>query len=319
MKAGSPPHARGRLEVGPTEEREPGITPACAGKTSNLASTLCSTADHPRMRGEDTDSFERTVQCLGSPPHARGRPSRLSTPTTAGRITPACAGKTPRSTKHLPKIADHPRMRGEDLCWRRSYERWNGSPPHARGRLRILQHNRLSRRITPACAGKTLRFRWTCGRRTGSPPHARGRHENTAKTRTPQRITPACAGKTSTALRMALLTGDHPRMRGEDAVVFAISDGNGRITPACAGKTVACPVSVGRAWDHPRMRGEDLAVKAGEGIDPGSPPHARGRLRRIGRFRLRGRITPACAGKTLHADRVSRQEGDHPRMRGEDV
>ena len=214
---------------------------------------------------------------------------------------------------------DHPRMRGEDCAFSNTTGLADGSPPHARGRLYGFVGRVADVQDHPRMRGEDDPRPGSPGHGLGSPPHARGRHENTAKTRTPQRITPACAGKTSTALRMALLTGDHPRMRGEDAVVFAISDGNGRITPACAGKTVACPVSVGRAWDHPRMRGEDLAVKAGEGIDPGSPPHARGRLRNEdGLYTIR-RITPACAGKTLHADRVSRQEGDHPRMRGEDV
>ena len=66
------------------------------------------------------------------------------------------------------------------------------------------------------------------------------------------------------------------------------------------------------------MRGEDVAIKAGEGIDPGSPPHARGRRNPLVELELRRRITPACAGKTHPESRQEIVEADHPRMRGED-
>ena len=108
-------------------------------------------------------------------------------------------------------------------------------------------------------------------------------------------------------------------MRGEDDGDRAALYAYFRITPACAGKTTVLPVSAMLNEDHPRMRGEDLAIKQGEGIDPGSPPHARGR-RRLPHPGIAGNgITPACAGKTYNRHRRMSMIGDHPRMRGEDA
>ena len=47
------------------------------------------------------------------------------------------------------------------------------------------------------------------------------------------------------------------------------------------------------------MRGEDLLHEREEDRIAGSPPHARGRRRRVTERQLKQRITPACAGKTL--------------------
>ena len=51
--AGSPPHARGRLDGGGVLCIRGGITPACAGKTSFARVSMAFSQDHPRMRGED--------------------------------------------------------------------------------------------------------------------------------------------------------------------------------------------------------------------------------------------------------------------------
>ena len=52
-ESGSPPHARGRRNVHHALAPEPGITPACAGKTVMKTPIGVYTGDHPRMRGED--------------------------------------------------------------------------------------------------------------------------------------------------------------------------------------------------------------------------------------------------------------------------
>ena len=56
----------------------------------------------------------------------------------------------------MKKTADHPRMRGEDNRVTSSRYFDFGSPPHARGRLEEFGREVATRRITPACAGKTL-------------------------------------------------------------------------------------------------------------------------------------------------------------------
>ena len=50
----------------------------------------------------------------------------------------------------------------------------------------------------------------------------------------------------------------------------------------------------------------------------GSPPHARGRHGPRALKRYKGRITPACAGKTTMRAAIVSTRKDHPRMRGED-
>ena len=164
----------------------------------------------------------------------------------------------------------------------------------------------------------------------GSPPHARGRHKNAQRRVRQTRITPACAGKTSTPKPPTSARRDHPRMRGEDALVeLAVGRRRGSpphargrrtqlwrprfcrgITPACAGKTK----DKTHAWDddadHPRMRGEDFTRRPGTSTSAGSPPHARGR--RVAETENRGRpgITPACAGKTTMEPRRDRRRGE---------
>ncbi len=91
-----------------------------------------------------------------------------------------------------------------------------------------------------------------------------------------------------------------------------------RITPACAGKTTLVLSFHPEGADHPRMRGEDCDQARADVEEPGSPPHARGRLARESRHSIPFGITPACAGKTLAQKRTRLGVPDHPRMRGED-
>ena len=174
--------------------------------------------------------------------------------------------------------------------------------------------------------------------RGGSPPHARGRHPPPRRLPRRRRITPACAGKTSAKSPSPAPAADHPRMRGEDGVELNVSRVHGgspphargrhpssttcrqscRITPACAGKTHRVASRDGHRPDHPRMRGEDVEVSVTYVIEPGSPPHARGRRDWVHADGVLGRITPACAGKTVLPRIHNRSVTDHPRMRGED-
>ena len=196
LRAGSPPHARGRRRRATRRNGRRRITPACAGKTSCLT--------------------RRIGRLPGSPPHARGRldlPFRLAGtfpdhPRMRGEdapvgpgcppglwITPACAGKTRHAVRGWLTCPDHPRMRGEDVSdIIDEVSRW-GSPPHARGRLTYTETYTAAGGITPACAGKTQAARATSrmywdhprmrgedlnqsfrfGLSPGSPPHARGR------------------------------------------------------------------------------------------------------------------------------------------------
>ena len=168
-------------------------------------------------------------------------------------------------------------MRGEDLNANQFMALWNGSPPHAWGRLEGKWERWGRTRITPACAGKTgstwpaprtsrdhPRMRgedqsahWRLLVEFGSPPHARGRQRVRKAAHPGERITPACAGNTRRRRRRTPRPSDHPRMRGE--------------YPTHSDKQT-------RDVGSPRMRGEDRVTRPRPGRSGG--------------------ITPACAGKT---------------------
>ena len=152
--------------------------------------------DHPRLRGENLIGFVGLKTEQGSPPLARGKLTHRYASSRSSRITPACAGKTisVKSTKRLTR--DHPRLRGENVLLSAHLCQLSGSPPLARGKLTTLPKPFGSRRITPACAGKTglcpedlhserdhPRLRGENSVRQhhasiteGSPPLARGKH-----------------------------------------------------------------------------------------------------------------------------------------------
>ena len=112
--------------------------------------------------------------------------------------------------------ADHPRACGENLASTGSNPSIKGSPPRVRGKLRLAVEVGVSRRITPARAGKT----WVavtvercredhpraCGENLvriippgfchGSPPRVRGKPEGRCGGCSVSGITPARAGKT---------------------------------------------------------------------------------------------------------------------------
>ena len=155
--AGSPPHARGRLDGEFVPAALFGITPACAGKTYCKPVGVERVTDHPRMRGEDDKVELDELGFKGSPPHARGRPDSSVHVEVGRRITPACAGKT--LTK---RIMQGPRQ---------------GSPPHARGRRLCDEAHSDEARITPACAGKTS---WIALHSSRSSDHPRMRGEDEA-------------------------------------------------------------------------------------------------------------------------------------------
>ena len=134
---------------------------------------------------------------------------------SAGRITPAHAGKRLSRSDTCRAPGDHPRTCGEKSAGFGLRDLDSGSPPHMRGKVRILISCDNSQGITPAHAGKREAHAGsaggrrdhprTCGEkqllllllklRVGSPPHMRGK-AHTFRTRTNwQGITPAHAGK----------------------------------------------------------------------------------------------------------------------------
>ena len=113
------------------------ITPACAGKSDLHQVAQLVAADHPRLRGEKPFGLSIQNAMMGSPPPARGKGlQRVKSSRHAG-ITPACAGKSVSIVPPAAKLEDHPRLRGEKrrTKWRRL--RTEGSPPPARGKVKL--------------------------------------------------------------------------------------------------------------------------------------------------------------------------------------
>ena len=179
---GSPPPTRGTLKEFFRLLIKTGITPAYAGNTSSFLCVSVLDKDHPRLRGEHLDKFNKSELLEGSPPPTRGTPHR-----------------------------------------------WNTSPAR--------------NGITPAYAGNTYRYRYR-GSERGSPPPTRGTQMRFLPLFYLYRITPAYAGNTEIQCPVAVLYGDHPRLRGEHFTALGFQKARRRITPAYAGNTLLTKLAI---------------------------------------------------------------------------
>ena len=214
--SGSPPRVRGKRSPVDALSHDVRITPACAGKTYQENSDFLPAEDHPRVCGENPDTLILHGIPAGSPPRVRGKPIPARLKISPSRITPACAGKTARNGRRAPRNEDHPRVCGENFVPPTFSLVDLGSPPRVRGKPLASSTPGTSRRITPACAGKTFFTKYSskarqdhprvCGENIqkaledyaelGSPPRVRGKPLTMVSFPPAARITPACAGKT---------------------------------------------------------------------------------------------------------------------------
>ena len=131
---GSPPRVRGKGYNTLSAIAQGRITPACAGKSADVYSTVPTLRDHPRVCGEKKICIFILESVLGSPPRVRGKALQLLSFNLYKGITPACAGKSNVSSNSVHRSRDHPRVCGEKV---RGYVKiWNewGSPPRVRGK-----------------------------------------------------------------------------------------------------------------------------------------------------------------------------------------
>ena len=92
----------------------------------------------------------------GSPPHTRGKESARCSGRGEDGITPAYAGKSNHWGFLIPRLEDHPRIRGEKPASQQKRPgRW-GSPPHTRGKGYGKPRRCSEMGITPAYAGKSF-------------------------------------------------------------------------------------------------------------------------------------------------------------------
>ena len=92
-----------------------GITPALAGKRTDISSVCARSLDHPRACGEKSPAAGITLYVEGSPPRLRGKEAPHITSPERDRITPALAGKSNGWFSGAAADEDHPRACGEKL------------------------------------------------------------------------------------------------------------------------------------------------------------------------------------------------------------
>ena len=193
----------------------PRITPAHAGKSRSAPWQLSRHRDHPRTCGEKLEAYSPAIPRQGSPPHMRGKVAGNFVVGVLRGITPAHAGKREKKNGQCVRSRDHPRTCGEKRCEKYTVILGLGSPPHMRGKVKLLAMELNVPGITPAHAGKRCSIRGaksayrdhprTCGEKIvvatrmmrdgGSPPHMRGKVFRPAQAVRLIGITPAHAGK----------------------------------------------------------------------------------------------------------------------------
>mgnify|MGYP005914739715 CR=1 FL=1 len=157
QQAGSPPRVRGKASTHSTIASCTGITPACAGKSTESQCSQREPWDHPRVCGEKRNFSDAVHGKQGSPPRVRGKAAPATSCGWRAGITPACAGKRPCSSKRPTPSRDHPRVCGEKEAHAPRRKANKGSPPRVRGKVGIAALCRVYQGITPACAGKSRR------------------------------------------------------------------------------------------------------------------------------------------------------------------
>ena len=162
---GSPPRVRGKAPFPPAAPWGPWITPACAGKRSQLQCKRPDTRDHPRVCGEKLVCYSLHVVFQGSPPRVRGKGDLQIGASSLSGITPACAGKSSARHWKRPATRDHPRVCGEKNMERIVALGIQGSPPRVRGKACLLSRFLVLPGITPACAGKRVTEKFDGARR----------------------------------------------------------------------------------------------------------------------------------------------------------
>ena len=137
LPRGSPPRGRGKVHRLYENMERMGITPAWAGKRSQVAAALQSGWDHPRVGGEKQHRQRKNRTERGSPPRRRGKGVDRKIALLRYGITPAWAGKRVDAGVDLAEVEDHPRVGGEKGRRGGRPHSPHGSPPAWAGKSHI--------------------------------------------------------------------------------------------------------------------------------------------------------------------------------------
>ncbi len=172
------------------------IIPARAGNTKPTARRCGTRSDHPRSRGEHTGMTRHGVEACGSSPLARGTQRQPGRKPARSRIIPARAGNTAWSIRSPRRRSDHPRSRGEHVCWNRVSSMMLRIIPARAGNTQVADTRYSFIADHPRSRGEHDDHWPVHLRLGGSSPLARGTRDPTGRPDQGQRIIPARAGNT---------------------------------------------------------------------------------------------------------------------------
>ena len=153
--SGSSPRVRGKQLYETAKSQKRRIIPARAGQTGSSRPPWSAPSDHPRACGANKGSQDGFAQLFGSSPRVRGKHDIFSKGGFVGRIIPARAGQTRRSSCRYESRPDHPRACGANPIFSASNVTLSGSSPRVRGKLALRPATPPVPRIIPARAGQT--------------------------------------------------------------------------------------------------------------------------------------------------------------------
>ncbi len=170
---GLPPRLRdGRVQA-VRSRRLLRVTPAPAGRTRSARRARKATSGYPRACGTDARGALRPARRLGLPPRLRDGPVEIGGHDSAGRVTPAPAGRTGEAWERAMRIAGYPRACGTDWAEGEGRRVSGGLPPRLRDGQPVVAGRVAASRVTPAPAGRTT-TRWSSASAGPGYPRACG-------------------------------------------------------------------------------------------------------------------------------------------------
>ena len=312
---------------------------------------------HPRACGEQTSPFSRWSETVGSSPRLRGTESDEFNRVAINGFIPAPAGNRPVVWMVIQSMTVHPRACGEQNLAGTPAARTPGSSPRLRGTDESGERRTGPDRFIPAPAGNSRLSARSCAVRSvhpracgeqgevmrfhvflsGSSPRLRGTVDPHGRELGRHRFIPAPAGNRLSRRGPHASRSVHPRACGEQLTIQAVfrsSFGSSprlrgtdnpipfkldsvRFIPAPAGNSSSRSLNVREESVHPRACGEQFSgARAGPGAT-GSSPRLRGTGHFFSPFPVPLRFIPAPAGNRTGLLHILPHGSVHPRACGE--
>ena len=212
----TPPRVRGRTASGRITTGTARNTPACAGKNVLRVDCVFDERRHPRVCGEEHETWRLPLLPEETPPRVRGRRHREARLSARRRNTPACAGKKRALKKGSDDEKKHPRVCGEEFrdsaraAWR------YGNTPACAGKNFGTEEEIVEYEKHPRVCGEEFSPPLLLPPESETPPRVRGRSSGGLFESAGDGNTPACAGKNFRLNILSSRRKKHPRVCGEE-------------------------------------------------------------------------------------------------------